>query len=75
MQAHRMVTQIVKPHLSMDLPAEFAHQRVEVIVLALESEMHSRSPHRQPHPSIAGQMHITGDIFSSVPEGAWELLR
>jgi hypothetical protein len=36
-------------------------------------ESHAVPALRQPHPDIAGQVKIRGDVLSSVPESDWEL--
>jgi len=74
MQAQRFVADVVNRNLTIRLPESFVHHRVEVIVLELD-EPEPTQVRRQPHPDIAGRLQVSGDIYDSVPEEAWDLPR
>ena len=69
MQVERLFEQVKNRRVLIELPNTFNDRRVEMIVLTLDEPT---SPHRRPHPGIAGQVKIHGDIFSSVPETDWD---
>ena len=76
MQAKRLFRQVIDRRVSIELPDSFNDRQVEIIVLALD-EAPDETPraHRRPHPDIAGQVKIHGDILNTVPESDWDLPR
>ncbi|WP_295440528.1 hypothetical protein [uncultured Thiodictyon sp.] len=76
MQVERLFTKVTDRRVSIELPDSFNDGQVEVIVLALDEAppVMSRA-HRRPHPDIAGQVIIHGDILNTVPERDWDLPR
>lgn len=56
----------------IELPDGFNNRRVEIIVLTVAEPP---PVHRRPHPDIAGQIKIHGDILNSVPETELDLPR
>ena len=72
MQAKRLFEQVKDRQVLIELPDDFNNRRVEIIVLTVDEPL---SIHRRPHPDIAGQVKIHGDILSSVPETDWDLPR
>lgn len=51
------------------------NRRVEAIFLVLDPSDANQgaTPHRAPHPDLAGCATIHGDIFDSAPAGQWNL--
>jgi hypothetical protein len=76
MQVERLFTQVTDRRISIELPASFNDRRVEIIVLALD-DVPDQAPRaqRRPHPDIAGQVKIHGDIINTVAESDWDLPR
>lgn len=72
MQVQRVLSRVEDGTLSIRLPDSFNHHQVEVIVLTMD-EGHPVPELRQPHPDIAGQVRIRGDVLSSAPEPDWDL--
>ena len=72
MQVERLFTQVTDRRVSIELPDSFNDRQVEIIVLALDE---TPPAHRRPHPDIAGQVKIHGDIRNRVPESDWDLPR
>lgn len=72
MQVQRLLSRVENGALSIRLPESFNHHQVEVIVLTMD-ESHAVPALRQPHPDIAGQVRIRGDVLSSAPESDWDL--
>ena len=70
MQVERLFEQVKDRRVLIELPDTFNDRRVEIIVLTMDEP---GPVHRRPHPDIAGQVKIHGDIFSSVPETDWDL--
>jgi hypothetical protein len=71
--AERLIVETDAQGYLSDLPKLPPNAKVEVIMLILEENTPLR---RQPHPSIAGQGKILGDIISpAVPEEDWDVLR
>jgi len=75
-QVERLFTQVIDRRVSIELPDGFNNRQVEIIVLALDEAL-DKTPraHRRPHPDIAGQVKIHGDILNMVPESDWDLPR
>ncbi|MBK1725307.1 hypothetical protein [Thiocystis violacea] len=74
MQVQRLYDQVRNRRVSIELPENFNDRRVEIIVLTLDEPTETSSPqHRRPHPDIAGQVKIHGDILRSAPESDWDL--
>lgn len=72
MQIQRTIQTLDKPHLVIDLPASFAHQRVEVLVMTLdEAEPNLTKKRRTPPAQFAGQVKELGDVMSSVSAADW----
>lgn len=72
MQVERWFEEVKDRRVLIELPDHFNNRRVEIIVLTVDEP----SPvHRRPHPDIAGQIKIHGDILNSVPETDWNLPR
>lgn len=72
MQIQRTIQTLDTPHLVIDLPASFAHQRVEVLVMTIdEIEPKSAKKRRTPPPQLAGQVKELGDVMSSVSAADW----
>ena len=65
MQVERLFEQVKDRRVLIELPDTFNDRRVEIIVLTMDEPA---LVHRRPHPDIAGQVKIHGDIFSSVPK-------
>ena len=72
MQVERLFTQVMDRRVSIELPDSFNDRQVEIIVLALDE---APPAYRRPHPDIAGQVKIHGDILNTVPESDWDLPR
>ena len=69
MQVERLFEQVKDRQVLIKLPDYFNDRSVEIIVLTLDD---TPSHHRRPHPVIAGQVKIHGDIINSVPEADWD---
>jgi hypothetical protein len=66
MQIQRTIQTLDTPHLVIDLPASFVHQRVEILIMTLdESEPKTAKKRRTPPPQFAGQVKELGDVMSS----------
>lgn len=76
MQVERFFAQVTDRWVSIELPDSFNDRQVEIIVLALD-EAPDKTPiaQRRPHPDIAGQVKIHGDILNTVPDSDWDLPR
>ena len=76
MQVERRFQQVRNRRVSIELPDSFNDRQVEIIVLTLD-EPPAEAPRaqRRPHPDIAGQVRIHGDILGTVPESDWNLPR
>ena len=72
MQVQRLFEQVKDRRVLIELPSDFNDRRVEIIVLTMD-EPFPASGHRRPHPEIAGQIKIHGDILDSAPENDWGL--
>jgi len=72
MQVERLFEQVKDRRVLIELPDGFNNRRVEIIVLTVDEPPPVR---RRPHPDIAGQVKIHGDILHSVPEAEWDLPR
>ena len=72
MQVERLFEQVKDRRVLIELPDSFNNHRVEIIILTVDDPV---SVHRRPHPDIAGQIKIHGDILNSVPETDWDLPR
>lgn len=72
MQVERLFEQVKDRRVLIELPDAFNDRRVEIIVLTVDEPTPA---HRRPHPDIAGQIKIHGDILNSVPETDWNLPR
>ena len=70
MQVQRLFEQVKDRRVLIELPDDFNNRRVEIIVLTVDEPA---PVHRRPHPDIAGQVKIHGDILGSVPETDWDL--
>lgn len=70
MYAERMIVETDRAGNLKKLPKLPANCRFEAIFLVMDEQPQTI---RQPHPDIAGKMHILGDIFSSAPEMDWNL--
>jgi hypothetical protein len=75
-QVERLFAQVIDRRVSIELPDSFNDRQVEIIVLALDEAL-DKMPRarRRPHPDIAGQVKIHGDILNMVPESDWDLPR
>jgi len=72
MQIQRTIQTLDSPHLVIDLPASFAHQRVEILVMTLdEAEPKTAKKRRTPPTQFAGQVKELGDVMSSVSAADW----
>lgn len=65
MQVERLFEQVKDRRVLIELPDGFNNRRVEIIVLTVDEPP---VVCRRPHPDIAGQIRIHGDILGSVPE-------
>lgn len=72
MQVERLFEQVKDRRVLIELPDGFNNRRVEIIILTVDEPSPVR---RRPHPDIAGQVKIHGDILGSVPETDWDLPR
>jgi hypothetical protein len=70
MYAERMMVETDAAGNLKDPPKLPANSRIEAIFLVMDDQPKAI---REPHPDIAGKVHILGDIFSSVPEVDWNL--
>ncbi len=52
-----------------------ANKKIESIFLVVEDIDKVDSSVKQPHPELAGQVQILGNVFDSVPEQDWEILQ
>lgn len=51
MQVQRSIKTLTSPHLVIDLPESFAHQKVEVLVITLnEDKQQPKKKYRTPPP-------------------------
>ncbi len=74
MQVQRLYDQVRNRRVSTALPEDFNDRRVEIIVLTLDEPTEAPPAlHRHPHPDIAGQVRIHGDILGSAPKSDWVL--
>jgi hypothetical protein len=72
MQVERLFEQVKDRQVLIELPDSCNNHRVEIIILTVDDPT---PVHRRPHPDIAGQIKIHGDILNSVPETDWDLPR
>ncbi len=70
MHVERLFEQVKDRRVLIELPDAFNGRRVEIIVLTMDEPAPA---HRRPHPDIAGQVKIHGDILNSVHEVDWDL--
>jgi hypothetical protein len=70
MQIERRFETVKDRQVLIELPETFNDCRVEIIVLKVDEPVIA---HRRPHPDIAGQVKIHGDILKSVSENDWNL--
>jgi hypothetical protein len=71
MQIQRTIQTLDTPHLVIDLPASFAHQLVEVMVITLDETKNEAEPkpskkRRRPPAQFAGQVKELGDVMTSI---------
>jgi hypothetical protein len=72
MQIQRTIQTLDTPHLVIDLPASFAHRRVEILVMTIdEAEPKTDKKRRTPPNQFAGQVKELGDVMSSVSVDDW----
>lgn len=72
MQIQRTIQMLDTPHLVIDLPASFAHRRVEILVMTIdEAEPKPAKKRRTPPSQFAGQIKELGDVMSTVPATDW----
>lgn len=72
MQIQRTIQSLDTPHLVIDLPASFAHRRVEVLVMTIdEIEPRQAKKRRSPPAQFAGQVKELGDVMSTVSSVDW----
>jgi hypothetical protein len=72
MYAERMIIETDAVGNLKQLPKLPANCRIEAIFLVMDQHA---NPIRQPHPDLAGQINILGDIFAGVPENDWAISR
>jgi hypothetical protein len=75
MFAERLILETDLMGIVHNLPLWSPNRKVEAIFLVLD-EYESQSSgvtRREPHPDLAGQMRILGDIMSSAPTATWNL--
>jgi len=79
MQALRFVTESVNHQIVIQLPPELDHQKLEVIVLPVGSNMPSQTSaltRRKPSPLLAGSVVMADDLIApAVPERDWTALK
>jgi len=71
MQIQRTIQMLDTPHLVIDLPASFAHQQVEVIVITLDEPKNEAEPKPSkkrctPPTQFAGRVKELGDVMTSI---------
>jgi hypothetical protein len=72
MQIQRTIQTLDTPHLVIDLPASFAHQRVEILVMTIDdAEPKPAQKKRSPPSQFAGQVKELGDVMTSVSAADW----
>jgi hypothetical protein len=72
MQIQRTIQTLDTPHLVIDLPASFAHRRVEILVMTIDdAEPITAKRRRTPPAQFAGQVKELGDVMSSVSVADW----
>lgn len=73
MQIQRTIQTLDTPHLVIDLPASFAHQKVEILVMTIDDETEPKpgKKRRTPPPQFAGQVKELGDVMSTVSAADW----
>ena len=72
MQIQRTIQTLDSPHLVIDLPASFAHQRVEILVMTIDDAKPITAKRRRTPPAqFAGQVKELGDVMSSVSAADW----
>ncbi|NOQ34823.1 MAG: hypothetical protein GQ569_02900 [Methylococcaceae bacterium] len=74
MYAEKLIVKTDRFGKLQSLPKLPANQQFEAIFLAIENTSPlNENKKRSPHPDIAGQLEITGDIINSVAESEWNL--
>ncbi len=72
MQIQRTIQTLDTPHLVIDLPASFAHRRVEILVMTIDDAVPiTATKRRTPPAQFAGQVKELGDVMSSVSVADW----
>ncbi len=72
MQIQRTIQTLDTPHLVIDLPTSFAHQRVEILIMTLdETAPKTAKKRRTPPIQFAGQVKELGDVMSSTSAADW----
>ena len=70
MQIQRHYADIQSTRLTIELPESFLNHEIEVVVSILDD----KAPIVwKPHPNIAGELIIKGDLFDSVADMDWDL--
>jgi hypothetical protein len=73
MQIQRTIQTLDTPHVVIDLPTSFAHQRVEILVMTLdEAELKPAKKRRSPPAQFAGHVKELGDVMSTISTVDWE---
>ena len=79
MRALRFVTESVNHQVVIQVPPEFDHQRLEVIVLPAGEDVPAPGvprPRRKPSPLLAGSVALHDDLIApAVPEEDWDALK
>lgn len=75
MFAERLILETDPMGIVHNLPLLPPNRKVEAIFLVLDEPTSQTISvlHREPHPDLAGQISILGDIMSSAPTAAWDL--
>lgn len=72
MQIQRTIQTLDTPHLVIDLPASFAHQKVEILVMTIDdADTKPGKKRRTPPSQFAGQVKELGDVMSTVSAADW----
>jgi len=73
MQAQQIILETDQLGNIKNIPKFPPNKKIEGIFLVLDDIEDSDILSQKPHPDLAGQVQIIGDIFDSVPEKDWEI--
>ena len=75
MQAQHIILETDQLGNIKNIPKFLPNKKMEGIFFVLDDADTLKSSPQMPHPDLAGQVQILGNIFESLPEQDWEILQ